>query len=48
MGQLYGYLYAQPSFSLGAASVLDLGNTLEEVNQSLTPEQADALAMNAD
>lgn len=43
-----GFLFAQPSFLGGVASVIDLGGTLVEYNESLSPEQADALALWAD
>jgi len=42
------FLFAQPSFLSGMASVLDLGGTLLEFNESLTPEQADHAAMMLD
>ena len=41
-------LFARPSFLEGAARVLDLGSTLNEYNSSLTPEQADHLALRND
>lgn len=41
-------LFANPSFWAGFGQILDLGNTMFEYNQSLGPEQADALAINAD
>ncbi len=43
-----GFFYARPSFLGGMARALDLGDTLTEYNQSLTPEQADDLALAAD
>ena len=42
------FLFATPSFVGGAASVMDIGATLFMFNNSLTPEQADAIAMRAD
>lgn len=41
-------LYARPSFLEGMARVLDFGGTLNEYNSSLSEEQADCLALNAD
>lgn len=41
-------LFSEPSFLEGIARVLDLGNTLTEYNNSLTPEQADYIAAAAD
>ena len=42
------FLFARPSFLEGWARVFDVGDTLTEYNRSLTPEQADYLAMRAD
>ncbi len=42
------FLFARQSFLGGVARILDLGGTLVEFNQSLTPEQADGLALRAD
>ncbi|NLF08135.1 MAG: hypothetical protein GX594_09180 [Pirellulaceae bacterium] len=42
------FLCARPSFIEGAARILDFGGTMEEFNRSLTPEQADYLALRAD
>jgi len=42
------FLFARPSFWGGAASVIDLGATLVEYNQSRTPEEADNRAIYAD
>ena len=42
------FLFARPSFWEGVARILDFGNVLTEYNKSLTPQQADALAMRAD
>lgn len=41
-------LFARPSFLEGVARVLDLGSTLNEYNCSMTPEQADQLALRSD
>lgn len=38
-------LFAMPSFLEGMARSVDIGDTLTEFNSSLTPQQADALAM---
>lgn len=43
-----GILFARPSFLEGMARVLDFGNTLTEYNTSVTPQQADAVAIAAD
>lgn len=48
MGGLFGFLYARPSFIEGVARVIDLGDTLTEYNNSITPEQADWLALRSD
>ncbi len=42
------FLYAKPSFLSGMALALDIGGTLNEYNQSLTPAQADAIALRMD
>ncbi len=42
------FLCARPSFIEGMSRILDFGGTLEEFNKSLTPEQADYLALRAD
>lgn len=42
------FLFARPSFLGGMARALDLGNTLNEYNQSLSPEEADTLALRSD
>ena len=42
------FLFANPSFAEGAARIFDLGNTLNEYNRSLTPEQADFIALAMD
>ncbi len=41
-------LFARPSFVEGMARTLDFGGTLNEYNSSLSEEQADCLALNAD
>jgi hypothetical protein len=48
MGHYARFLFAEPSFWEGASRVVDLANALNVYNESLTPEQADALAMWAD
>jgi len=48
MGDFHPFFYARPSFSEGAARLLDFGNTLCEYNSSLTPEMADHLAIQSD
>ena len=48
MNPMATFLYARPSFWGGVASVMDLGCTLVEYNTSLTPEQADAIALSYD
>lgn len=48
MSTLFGFLYARPSFREGVARVLDMGDTLTEYNYSLTPQQADRLALRSD
>jgi len=42
------FLCARPSFVEGVARILDFGGALNEYNRSLTPEQADYLALHAD
>lgn len=42
------YLYARPSFLEGMARAWDFGNTLNEYNESSTPEEADARALASD
>jgi hypothetical protein len=42
------FLGARPSFIEGMSRILDWGGTLNEYNKSLTPEQADFLALSAD
>lgn len=41
-------LFARPSFISGMARVLDLGCTLNEYNQSLSPDSADYHAISSD
>lgn len=41
-------LFARPSFLEGAARVIDFGDTLTEFNTSLSPQQADYLALQSD
>jgi hypothetical protein len=41
-------LFARPSFIDGVARLFDLGDTLTEYNQSLSPQQADEIALRAD
>lgn len=48
MGNGSDFLFARPSFLEGMGRVLDIGGTMTEFNQSLTPEQADALALGMD
>jgi len=48
MNPYFGFLFARPSFLEGVARALDLGGTLQEYNSSRSPEQADALALEAD
>jgi len=42
------FLFADPSFLRGAASAFDLGGSLVQFNQSLTPELANARALASD
>ncbi|NES96941.1 MAG: hypothetical protein F6K32_17225 [Desertifilum sp. SIO1I2] len=48
MNQLTGFLYARPSLFEGVARLIDFGNTLQVYNSSLSPEQADFLALASD
>ena len=48
MNPYFGFLFARPSFTEGIARALDMGGTLQEYNSSVSPEQADALALGAD
>jgi hypothetical protein len=42
------FLFARPSFLEGMARVVDIGGTLNVYNTSLTPDQADRLALLSD
>jgi hypothetical protein len=42
------FLFAEPSFIEGMARVLDLGNTLNVYNESLSGEIADSTAISMD
>ncbi len=42
------YISALPSFTEGMARTLDLGATLDDYNDSPSPEQADTIAMRND
>ncbi|MBI3941217.1 MAG: hypothetical protein HY315_10315 [Acidobacteria bacterium] len=42
------FLFTEPSFSTGVARVIDFWGLITEYNRSLTPEQADALAIYLD
>lgn len=45
----FSYLLgARPSFVEGVSQILDFGGTMNEYNQSMTPEQADYFALLAD
>ncbi|MBN3951909.1 MAG: hypothetical protein HWQ38_37785 [Nostoc sp. NMS7] len=48
MDILSSYLYARPSFIEGVARIVDFGNTLQVYNTSLSPGQADYLALLSD
>jgi hypothetical protein len=48
MNMLSSYLYARPSLIEGVARIFDFGNTLQVYNTSLSPEQADYLALLSD
>jgi len=51
MGDMGGYsmfLFARPSLVEGGARILDFGDTLNEYNRSMTPEQADQIAIACD
>jgi hypothetical protein len=43
-----GFLYANPGFWQGAASVIDMGATLVEFNSSPTTQEADVRAIASD
>ena len=42
------FLFARPSFLEGVSRVLDFGGTLNEYNESLSPQQADTIALRMD
>ena len=48
MNSISGFLYAQPTFTEGMASMLDFGATLMQYNISRNSDEADALALHAD
>lgn len=48
MNSTFGYLYARPSLIEGVGRIMDFGNSLNVYNETITPEQADFLAMLAD
>ena len=48
MGEMFDLLYARPSFLEGAARILDFGGTLNVYNRSVTPEEADLVALRSD
>lgn len=48
MNDYSNLLFARPSFVEGMARVLDLAGTLNEYNSSVTPEEADRVALAAD
>lgn len=48
MNKLTGFLYARPSLIEGISRLIDFGNTLQVYNSSLSPEQADFLALSSD
>jgi hypothetical protein len=48
MNSLTGFLFAEPSLVEGIARIIDIGGTLQEYNSSLSPNQADALALASD
>ena len=48
MGRYTDLLYARPSLLGGMASVIDIGSTLIEYNNSPTPEEADYYALRSD
>ncbi len=41
-------LFARPSFWEGMGRIFDFSNTLSEYNVSITPQQADSLALASD
>ncbi len=42
------FLCARPSFIEGMGRILDFGGTLDQYNQSISPAQADYLALRGD
>lgn len=42
------FLFSNPSFLEGLSRAIDLGATLDEYNSSLTPDQADLIAIRND
>ena len=48
MKPLTDCLFARATFLGGVARILDFGNTLQEYNYSISPGQADYLAMRSD
>jgi len=42
------FLFAQPSILIGAATLFDPAGSLQMYNRSLTPDEADALALISD
>ena len=48
MNELSTFLFSRPSFIEGMARVMDLAGALDSYNTSLSPEQADTLALWAD
>jgi hypothetical protein len=48
MNDFASILFARPSIAEGAARILDFADLLSEYNSSLTPAQADDLALRAD
>jgi hypothetical protein len=48
MSEFSTVLFARPSFLEGMGRILDFADMLQEYNKSLTPQQADRLALCAD
>lgn len=46
--KLSSILYATPSIWEGLGRILDFGDTMTDYNYSLTPQQADRIAIRAD
>jgi len=42
------YLFNMPGFLLGVASVIDIGGTLHKYNESISPNEADTMALSSD